>query len=370
MANLVLDYAELKPLTDELRMRLAARASVLRLTSLVPHFGSLGRDPVHPSTYYLAVDGDGGQPLLLHIAPANAPTSSLFPKPLLVGRMPRAGGPEMVINCLPFGPADRGAVEKFAAYTDTRLLPRPLGPRPSMAIESDRPETDFPLALEAFRGLARRGKRIPVVLAGPNAYPGAVWAAIRAGWRQDYSIGATIVPGSDMAQVREAIRQAAACSRFTVAIGRLTGSDGDFGPAFEAAEAVVIAIREIRSALKGGRPFDLELDFTGSPRPTSPADLRSSLEWMKTRGHLVQSVAPEIGPLENPADLAELAAVARAFGATLSLASKTGHNREFLAAVARATLGRMIYRLSPGALPEGAASLPDAIQQAAAHLSL
>ena len=45
---------------------------------LVPYFASLERDPVHPSTYYLAVDGEAGQPLLLHTALANAPTSSLF----------------------------------------------------------------------------------------------------------------------------------------------------------------------------------------------------------------------------------------------------------------------------------------------------
>jgi len=81
-------------LNDEVRNRLAARAAVLRLETVTPYFGSLVRDPVHPSSYYLAVDGGRGEPLLLHLAPATAPTSSIFYKPLLIGRMRRPNGPE------------------------------------------------------------------------------------------------------------------------------------------------------------------------------------------------------------------------------------------------------------------------------------
>ena len=72
--NLIFEHAERKPLTDELRNRIAARASVLKLETVTPWFGSLERDPVHPSAYYLAVDGpDSAQ--LLYLAPATAPTS-------------------------------------------------------------------------------------------------------------------------------------------------------------------------------------------------------------------------------------------------------------------------------------------------------
>src|SRR5450755_4495761 len=87
LANLIFDHAEGKPLTEETRNRLASRAGVLKLATIQPYFGSLERDPVHPSAYYLAVDGtamDGtvaGQ--LLYLALANAPTSSIYHKPLL-----------------------------------------------------------------------------------------------------------------------------------------------------------------------------------------------------------------------------------------------------------------------------------------------
>ena len=98
LANLIFDHAEGKPLSDDVRNRLAARAAVLKFQTFSPFLGSLERDPVHHSVYYLAVDsatgeGDGpAVPLLLHIARANAPTSSLYPKPLLIGRMRRPTG--------------------------------------------------------------------------------------------------------------------------------------------------------------------------------------------------------------------------------------------------------------------------------------
>ena len=92
IANLIFDHAENRPLTEELRNRLAARAATERHEHLTPYFGSLERDPVHPSTYYLAVDGVNGAPLLLHITYSTAPSSGLYPKSILVGRMRRVNG--------------------------------------------------------------------------------------------------------------------------------------------------------------------------------------------------------------------------------------------------------------------------------------
>src|ERR1035441_9242105 len=83
LANLIFDRAEGKTLSDDVRNRLAARAAVLKLQTISPFPGSLERDPVHRSVYYLAVDGTGGAgdgarvPLLLHMALAAAPTSSI-----------------------------------------------------------------------------------------------------------------------------------------------------------------------------------------------------------------------------------------------------------------------------------------------------
>ncbi|HEY2017728.1 MAG TPA: hypothetical protein VGH38_29685, partial [Bryobacteraceae bacterium] len=67
LGNLILDQAERKPLTGEIRHRIASRAAAFRLETITPYFGSLERDPVHPSAYYLAVDGAQGEPLLLYL---------------------------------------------------------------------------------------------------------------------------------------------------------------------------------------------------------------------------------------------------------------------------------------------------------------
>ena len=129
LANLIFALAERKPLNDDVRNRVAARASHLPVKSLRPYPGSLERDPVHHSTYYLAVDGAGGEPLMLHIASGAAPTSSIFTKPLLIGRTRQPDGRDIVINAVPFGAADRGNLERFTAKAGAAFLPRPQGSR-------------------------------------------------------------------------------------------------------------------------------------------------------------------------------------------------------------------------------------------------
>ena len=338
LGNLIFEVAERRPLTSELRTRLAGQAVMLRLASTVPYFGSLERDPVHPSSYYLAVDGSEGQPLLLHIATAHAPTSSLFAKPLLVGRMPRADGPEMVTNCLPFGPADRDAVETFARGAGPQLLPRPAGARPVLALESSHPEVDFPAALEAFHGLVRRGRKIqPVLAGGPEVYACAVWAAIRTGFRDGYTISATILAEEDFERTRAAIGAAAGCTRFRAAVGRLIGHDLE--PALEAAAAIAACVRQTRAPARGSRSFDLELSLEGAAIPVNPGTVAFCLQWLKERGVAVQSVL-----LEASGELPEVAATARQFGSGVS------------------------NRLSLDALPDRSGSLATAIEQAAARL--
>src|ERR1700704_236854 len=124
LAELIFQNVEGKRLNDELRNRLASRAGQLQISTFQPYFGSLARDPIHPSTYYLAVDGRESQPLLLHIALASAPTSGIFPGALLIGRM-RAAGTEIVVNAVPFSSKDRDNVSRYALQIDTAFLPRP-----------------------------------------------------------------------------------------------------------------------------------------------------------------------------------------------------------------------------------------------------
>src|SRR2546421_502873 len=143
LAELIFHQAEGKRLTDDRRKRLASRAGTLQLSSLKPYFGSLARDPVHPSTYYLAIDGRDSQPLLLHIAPASAPTSGVFPSALLIGRM-RAAGREIVVNAIPFSSKDWENVSRYAQQVDKAFLPRPQGASPAIAVGNPHPEISLP----------------------------------------------------------------------------------------------------------------------------------------------------------------------------------------------------------------------------------
>src|SRR5713226_5544495 len=123
LAALIFEQADGKPLTDDLRNRVADRAEKLRLATVKPYGRSLERDPIHPSTYYVAVDGLANQPLLLHIAPASAPASGLFPKAVLIGRMRAAAGGEIVVNAVPFASTDHDRIGAYAEQVNRAYLP-------------------------------------------------------------------------------------------------------------------------------------------------------------------------------------------------------------------------------------------------------
>ena len=425
LAILIFEQAERKPLNDEVRNRLAARAAALRLETVAPYFGSLVRDPVHPSSYYLAVDAGRGQPLLLHLAPATAPTSSIFYKPLLIGRMRRPNGPEIVVNAVPFGPSDCENLEKFVSGIGAAFLPRPQGVRPAIAVSDA-----LPAAFDAFRAILKRtGKNLAATAANPSAsgrdfYYAGLCAAIRAGWREGYSAGIQLVVGAGHARpLQENIREAAGFTRFSTDTSSLFGEAGDdatvedrawmldefvrsfeigdavyaftppdvlrlasqFGAALKVNEQLHESIRLARSALKTGRSFDFEPSLEGSATITTPRELVFWLHWLKARGHAAQLAAPNLvsrtsdlylsasgracpaptphlgrgdGPRGCPLAraplgdgvaerLKEFAAIARHYQCTLSICSGAGHSAETLEAIARATAGRVNYRLSP-----------------------
>ena len=387
LAILIFEQAERKPLNDEVRNRLAARAAALRLETVAPYFGSLARDPVHPSSYYLAVDAGRGEPLLLHLAPAAAPTSSIFYKPLLIGRMRRPNGPEIVVNAVPFGASDCENLEKFVSQIGAAFLPRPQGVRPAIAVSSA-----LPAAFDAFRAILKRsGKNLAATAANPAAsgrdfYYAGLSAAIRAGWREGYSAGVhLVVAGDNVEAARETIRDAAGFTRFSIDTSSLFGEAGDgaplegrawildefvrpfeigdavyeftspdalrlaskFGAALKANEQLHESIRQARSALKTGRSFDFEPSLEGSATITTPQELVFWLHWLKARGHGAQLAAPNIGGDGLAERLKEFAAIARHYQCTLSICSGVGHPAETLEAIARATVGRVNYRLSP-----------------------
>ena len=406
VAHLIFDQAERKPLTDELRNRLAGRAAVLRLSTISPYFGSLGRDPVHPSAYYLAVDGEQGVPHLLYIALANAPTSSIFHKPLLIGRMRRQNGPEFVINSIPFGAADHENLEKFVARVDSGFLPRPQGLRAAVAVA-----VCPAAAFEAFRAILKRtGKNLAAIfpaagVSGRDAYYAGLWAAIRAGWREEWTAGIEIeIEAESLENAKEAIADAARFTRFaasTEGLLREPGSGAALNEQFEAAfpaeergwilgefvrsfdtggavyeltapevrslavkfgrclkvnEQLHEHIRQTRSALKVARTFDFEHVLAG-PALTTPQEMLFCLHWLKARGHATQLAAPNLGFVEGQpytgetADelgqrVKELAAIARHYQAMLSVRHGGGKQPEVLRAIAKATVGRVNYQIS------------------------
>ncbi len=194
LAAIIFDSAEGKPVRDDVRNRVAARIPSLGLDQLRPWPGSLAPDPVHKSAYFIAVDGVNGEPWLLRIAAASTPATPLYPNPLLIGRMRAGMGPEVVVNAVPFGPGDFDAVRRFAEQVDTAFLPRPQSVRSPFAVASSRPGEALPGAFQAFRYLLRnRGVNQAVIApAGSDAIrlteSAAIWAAIRAGWREGFAL--------------------------------------------------------------------------------------------------------------------------------------------------------------------------------------
>jgi hypothetical protein len=391
LANLILQYAEGKPLNDDLRNRIGVRAAALGLETIRPYLGSLERDPVHRSTYFVAVDGQDAQPLLLHIALATSPTNAIFPKALLIGRMRQVNGPELVVNATRFGPADREQLYRFATQVNQAFLPRPQGGQAAIAVGNRHPEISLPAAFDAFRTIFKRtGRNLAstVQLSAtretttddaiasrdgetPTAaghtrvsirglYHAGLWAAIRAGWREGYNAEADhfIVSGDTPDQlarsvesVKEAIRQAAAFTKFTTDTSRLFLLEADprhpapwsdavveekygqlfeaeergwiedeftrtlavgeaeytldaaqvrrlavkFGPSLKLNEELYDFIRVARAGQKPFRSFDFEPSLDEAETLTTPEELIFYMHWLKARGRAAQLVPPNLG---------------------------------------------------------------------------
>lgn len=179
IANLAIELAASKPLTDEVRGRINSRAAMLKLEATKPYFASLERDPIHPSALYLAIDGIHGEPMLLRLAPAATPSSGLFPKSILIGRVPGPAGQELVMNAIPFGPTDEEAIKTFSEKINRAYLPKNGTAGGLAAGLSPDPQTAF----EAFREILKiKGLNQAVY----NNVTSGIWAAIRTGWREGW----------------------------------------------------------------------------------------------------------------------------------------------------------------------------------------
>jgi hypothetical protein len=137
------------------------------------------------------------QPWMVRVAPSTAPSSGLFPKAILIGRT-HLGPRELVINAVPFGPDNYDRIQVFSEKVNRAFLPKPAGMRPVTRVWSANPVRMFPAAFDTFRKLLKTTGQNQAAFAvaegqDPEEFHfAAVWAAIRAGWREGYALqGAT-----------------------------------------------------------------------------------------------------------------------------------------------------------------------------------
>ena len=194
LAGLVSQQAQGRQLDNDLRGRLSARIQALRLSSMAPLVGSLQRDPIHPDAYYVVADTRVGQPesWLLRLALSSSPSSGLFPNSVLIGRMRTNVGHEVVVNAVRFGSGDRANIRTFAERIDPAFLPKLRGAAASISIEYDDLEASLPAAFEWYSNTLRStGINLAAVPVRTQADVDIVlWSAIRAGWREGYTLEA------------------------------------------------------------------------------------------------------------------------------------------------------------------------------------
>jgi len=310
---LLLQQVEGRALTDDVRSRLAARIKSLRLPSLSVFAGSLQKDPIHPSVYYVALGklAEAGSTVLLRIAPASSPSSGLFPNAQLIGRMRTSSGHEVVINSIPFAPTDGVNVRTFVERVDTAFAPRPQGPASAIEVNASLG------AFDAFRTIFKATGKNLASVCSPECET-AMWCAVMSGWRGGYTAAVDVMP-DDAGD--------SGFSKYNI--------DASHG-----IDAVARAYDEIQSRR---RRFDFEISFVNSSDPTTTRDLSLFLEFFKARGQPVQFVAPNLGAgLEG---LSQLADVAQSFNAMLSIYARGNESPETFEQIVKACSGRVNYKI-------------------------
>ena len=337
LADLIFQHAEGHPLNDDIRNRLNGRLGSLELTSMVPFLGSLQKDPVHSSAYYIAVDassGPGADSLMLRMALASSPASAHFPDSILIGRMRPGGGREIVVNAIPFAVTDRENIRTFAGRIDRSFYPRPQGAQSAISLTIRNPLKGIPAAFDAFRTISRKyGVNLASVTATANSsgeeiYCTALWAAIRAGWREGYNLSLTLP--KDVEAAKLAVSGAPGYTRYSI-------------PA--PADQVFDYLQTVKSPQSSSKIFDFEFSLTASAETTTAEQLAEQLERLKAGGRAAQLVAPKLASLE---DAAALAAVARQFNATLSFYFEETPGEQALQQIGRATGGRFNVSIDEG----------------------
>jgi len=319
LADLLLEQVEGRTLTDDVRSRLAARIKSLRLSNFSVFAGSLQKDPIHPSVYYVAVGklAEAGGTMLLRIAPASSPSSGLFPNSQLIGRMRSSPGHEIVINAIPFAPLDRVNVRTFVERVDIAFAPRPQGTAPALEVNASLG------AFDAFGTIFKSTGKNPASVCSPESET-AMWCAVLSGWRGGYTAAVDVMPDDAVDN---------GFSKYNI--------DANHG-----IDAVARAYDEIQSQR---RRFDFEISFVNSPGPTTARDLSVFLGLFKERGQPVQFVAPNLGA--GVEGLGRLADVAQSFNALLSVHARGDESPEIIEQIVKACSGRVNYKISANLEP-------------------
>ena len=333
LADIIFEFAETRRLTDDLRNRMHGRMGNLKLETIVAHTGSLCADPVHPSAFYVAVDGirNGvSKPWLLRVADANTPSSALFPKAILIGRMRLQNRREIVASVVPFGPDDAVHIRTFADEVDRAFLPRPQGTSPSMAAYA----TDEPFA--EFRHIHKSGGLNWAATWGSR--DAAMWAAIRAGWRDGYSAESEPLPLDSVEACEAAVLMEPGYTKFVMATGGLASNPASCA---EAIAGVCDFIQKARSPQPAWRRFDLEITMPSA----DVSAIHALLDELKEQGRMVQSMAPKLVAGDS---LEDLNAAIKRHGAVLKVDVEQSTPIELLREIGGATGGRVQCRVEQG----------------------
>ncbi len=248
---------------DKAREGLAKDVANLGLKTFRPYAGSLSKDPVHASNFYLVVDAvvEGkATPLLMHATLGPSAAGKLLAEPVRTERL-QADGKDVLLSFIPFGSYDHETIRKFAEQVERAFLPRPQRSQPAVAAGNRHPEISLPAVFDAFRAildrlhvnmastvqlsatremtteeaLKQRDGENPVATGHTRVsirhlYHTGLWAAIRSGWREGYNAEADhfIVSGNNAGEiaqsvemVKTAIRHAAGYTKFTTDTSRL-----------------------------------------------------------------------------------------------------------------------------------------------------
>lgn len=236
LADLVLEHAGGRSLTDGIRGRLAGRIAARGFDSMIALPASLERDPIHPDSFYMVVDADG-KSVLLRLALASSPSSGLFPNSLLIGRMTTESSREVVVNAIRFDLADRGNIFTFATEINR----------------------DFQ---------SRSGTGLPIVTAGvaeaESVWSATVWDAVRKGLRSGWTGVLTVATEEEAVQAEPLV---ARFTRFAVPVR-----------ATDASMAEAVRIHGVLLSAIGRRVIDFELIADG------PSEIAFCRQWVAAKG--------------------------------------------------------------------------------------